>query len=532
MDKYKVLLVDDEEEIRQGISHKIDWASLGFTLVGEAENGAEALDLALELQPDVVLTDIKMPFMDGLALCRHLRTQLPAAKVVVFSGFDDFEFAKTAIGMHVSEYILKPINASELREVLTSIKSQLDDQRAERQDMETLRRRYDESLPVLRELFFTRLLGGHIPSGEIIDRAARYELSMVANHWAVALIQVEGEKSPSRDELLLLTVHSFVEEHLELGDLDFHLVLYGDWVAILAALPDRAGIYPFIDEMTRIAVLAQSFLGLTLTIGVGRPCISLDQLYSGAQEAKTALDYRVLTGAGRVIYIGDLEPTATAPLTFDEEDERSLSTAIKLGTIEQVQEIVEALVVRAQNSGVDLPHCQFFLMELVTGLVKLARSGGIEPEAIFGSGFTGAVRISDFHSLEAMGGWYTKRCLRLQYSLSQQRTDSAGRTVERAKLFIQEHYSDSELNVNTLCAHLFLSPTYFSTLFKRETGMSFTTYVTKVRMDVAANLLASGDEKTYLIAQQTGYVDANYFSYVFKRQFGVSPSKYRGSLRG
>lgn len=532
MDKYKVLLVDDEEEIRQGISRKIDWDSLGFTLVGEAENGAEALDLALELSPDVVLTDIKMPFMDGLELCRNLRTQLPAAKLVVFSGFDDFEFAKTAIGMHVSEYILKPINATELREVLTSIKTQLDDQRAERQDMESLRARYDESLPVLRELFFTRLLEGHIPPTEILDRAARYELTLTAPHWAVALIQVEGDKHPSRDELILLSVHSFVAEHLDWGETAPYLVLFGDWVALLAPLSGESDIYPFIDEMTRISVLAQSYLGFTLTVGVGRPCLRPAQLYSGAQEAKTALDYRVLTGAGRVIYLGDLEPTATATLSFDEEDERSLSVAIKLGTAEQVQEIVESLVIRAQNSGVDLIQCQFFLMELVTGLVKIARSGGIDPEAIFGSGFTGSVRISDFHSLEAMGGWYTKRCLRLQHSLTQQRTDSAGRTVERAKLFIQQNYSDSELNVNTLCAHLFLSPTYFSTLFKRETGMSFTTYVTKVRMDVAAEMLVSGDEKTYLIAQQTGYVDANYFSYVFKRQFGVSPSKYRGSLRG
>ncbi len=532
MEKYKVLLVDDEEEIRQGISRKIDWAALGFTLVGEAENGAEALDLALELQPDVVLTDIKMPFMDGLELCRNLRTQLPAAKLVVFSGFDDFEFAKTAIGMHVSEYILKPINSTELRGVLTSIKGQLDDQRAERQDMESLRRRYDESLPILRELFFTRLLEGHIPPSEILDRGARYELSLDAPCWAVALIQVEGEKHPSRDELILLTVHSFIADGLDWGDTPPHLVLFGDWVALLAPLANEGDIYPFIDEMTRISVLAQRFLGFTLTVGIGRPCTHCEQLYSGAQEAKTALDYRVLTGAGRVIYLGDLEPTATATLSFDEEDERSLSAAIKLGTMEQVQEIVENLVARAQNSGVDLPQCQFFLMELVTGLVKIARSGGIDPETIFGSGFTGAVRISDFHSLEAMGGWYTKRCLRLQHSLSQQRTDSAGRTVERAKLFIQQHYSDSELNVNTLCAHLFLSPTYFSTLFKRETGMSFTTYVTKVRMDVAADLLTSGDEKTYLIAQQTGYVDANYFSYVFKRQFGVSPSKYRSNLRG
>ena len=108
MEPYRVLLADDEEEIRAGISRKIDWTGLGFALVGEAENGAEALELSEQLKPDVVLTDIKMPFMDGLELCRRLRQSLPAAKLVVFSGFDDFEYARQAVGMDQNlQYAIK-----------------------------------------------------------------------------------------------------------------------------------------------------------------------------------------------------------------------------------------------------------------------------------------------------------------------------------------------------------------------------------------------------------------------------------------
>ena len=122
MEPYRVLLADDEEEIRAGISRKIDWASLGFALVGEAENGAEALELAEQLRPDVVLTDIKMPFLDGLELCRRLQQSQPGTKLVVFSGFDDFEYARQAVGMNVFEYILKPINAPELSSVLVKLR--------------------------------------------------------------------------------------------------------------------------------------------------------------------------------------------------------------------------------------------------------------------------------------------------------------------------------------------------------------------------------------------------------------------------
>ncbi len=534
MNLYRVLLVDDEEEIRQGISQKIDWLSLGFQLIGEAENGAEALDLAVELRPDVILTDIKMPFMDGLELCRHLGSQLPAAKLVVFSGFDDFQFARTAIGMHVSEYILKPINAAELNQVLANLREQLDSQRAERRDMDTLRRRYEESLPTLRELFFTRLMEGHIPPNEIEERAGRYELVLGQGTWLTALIRVEseGEQTLSRDELILLSVRAFVQEHLQMEEGRYHLILFGDWVAVLATVEDEGGVYPFIQEMNRICSLAQSLLGFSLTVGVGRPTAGTDQLRTAAEEARMALDYRVLAGSGRAIYIGDLEPGGQVALTFGEEDERTLSAAVKLGTPQQVTSMVEGLVDRVRTAGVDLAQCQFFLLEMVTGLVKLARSGGVEPEEIFGKGFTGGVYMADFPSPEAMGEWYYLRCCKLQEILSRQRMDSAGRTVERAKQYINQHYSDSDLNVDTLCAHLYLSPTYFSTLFKRETGMNFTAYATNVRMTAAANLLSTTDEKTYLIAQKTGYGDANYFSYVFKRQFGVSPSKYRANLQG
>ena len=187
MDLYKVLLVDDEEDIRVGISRKMDWSGLGFELVGEAENGRDALELAESVQPDVVLTDIKMPFMDGLELCSILTKRLPGSKFVVFSGFDDFEYAKQAVRMNVSEYILKPINAAELSAVLQKLKEQLDTERTERQNQETLRERYEESLPVLRSLFLSRLLEGRVDLDEYFRVQAGY--AGLLRTWLTAICQ-------------------------------------------------------------------------------------------------------------------------------------------------------------------------------------------------------------------------------------------------------------------------------------------------------------------------------------------------------
>lgn len=445
MEEYRVLLADDEEEIRTGISRKIDWASLGFALVGEAGNGEEALELAEQLRPDVVLTDIKMPFLDGLELCRRLRVSLPGARLVVFSGFDDFEYARQAMSMGVSEYILKPINAPELRQVLEKLREQLDRQRLERRDMETLRRRYEESLPVLRELFYTRLLSGQLRPEQVQDRAARYEIDLPQGLWTAALVHVDGPGDEGeRDELLLLSVQSFLEKHFALAGCAARVVLYGDMTALLVHLDREDRLYPLLEELERLSRLSQSYLGLRLTTGVGLPCRGPEELNHSAGGA---------------------------------------------------------------------------------------RSGGLAVEEVFGEGFTGAVSVSSFSSLEELGSWLGERCGRLHDLLGRRRSDSTWQMVERAKDYIAGHYTDEQLSVEALCSHIHLSPTYFSTLFKREVGMSFTAYVTKVRMDEAARLLRETDEKTYRIAEATGFSDPNYFSYVFKRHFGLSPSKFRAGQR-
>ncbi|WP_294549193.1 helix-turn-helix domain-containing protein [uncultured Pseudoflavonifractor sp.] len=533
MEPYRVLLADDEEEIRAGISRKIDWSGLGFALVGEAENGAEALELSEQLRPDIVLTDIKMPFMDGLELCRRLRQSLPAAKLVVFSGFDDFEYARQAVGMGVSEYIMKPVNAPEMGEVLTRLREQLDKQRMERRDMETLRRRYEESLPVLRELFYTRLLDGRVRSDQVADRAARYELDMPEGTWAAALARVggAGESEAQRDELLLLSARAFLDEHFQLAGACARSLLYNDAVALLVRLERPEQVYALTVEMERLCALARSILGMSLTVGIGQPCAGPGELSRSADGARSALDYQVLVGEDRAIYIGDLEPDRSVRLSFDEEDQRALESAVKLGSREQVEALVEQLTHRVGETRLTLPQCHIFFLEIVTAMVRLARSGGAEVEEQFGRGFTGMVSFADFHSLEELGRWLCTRCLKLHELLGRQRTNSAWKTVEQAKSFIAGHYADCGLSVESLCAHLHLSATYFSTLFKRETGKSFTAYVTELRMEQAARMLRDTGEKTYLIAEKTGYTDPNYFSYVFKRHFGVTPSKYRAGQR-
>ena len=301
MEPYKVLLADDEEDIRVGISQKMDWAELGFTLVGEADNGQDALELAESLLPDVVLTDIKMPFLDGLELCRILTEQLPASKFVVFSGFDDFEYAKQAIQMNVSEYILKPINAAELSAVLRRLKDQLDRERTERQNMEFFRSQYTESLPVLQELFYTRLLDGRIPPGQEAAQARRLDIDLYSEGgWVAALAHIGS--GGLKSTMAPLSIQQLLEENL--SHVGCKTFLYNDAAALIAALQKGFTVYDLIQVLGRVCTLAGSYLGLTLTIGVGAPCQQLGGLAQSAAGARAALDYRAFVGRGRAIYIG------------------------------------------------------------------------------------------------------------------------------------------------------------------------------------------------------------------------------------
>ena len=216
-------------------------------------------------------------------------------------------------------------------------------------------------------------------------------------------------------------------------------------------------------------------------------------------------------------------------LLFDPADERELTAAIRQGTHSSVVTVIRRLTQKLSHSKLPPEQCHLFFSELMICLLRLTREAGVEIPAVFGPRFTGSLQITDFPSPREVGSWFLDCSLRLWEFISRQRSDSTWRTVEKAKAFISTHYSDPELRVETLCEYLHLSPAYFSTLFKRETGASFTGYVTMVRMEQAAHLLHHTDTKSYLVARQVGYDDPNYFSSVFKKYFGISPTQFRFS---
>ncbi len=529
---YRVLLVDDEEEIREGIIKKIDWESLGYTIAGDAENGLEALEKAEHLHPDVVITDIKMPFMNGLELGERLSVVMPSTKLIIFSGFDDFEYAQKAIKLNVAEYVLKPVNASELMETLKKLKQKLDREFDEKRDVEMLRRNYTDSLPVMREQFLVGLIEGRIPEERLLAQAPLLNIDLTqADHWAVALVRADsapkdGAVLHGEEELIPFSLKCTVEEILGTY-CTFTGFLYSDCVAVIAELKPKTGILQLINGMNEICKSAERVLGVKVMAGVGTVCSNLTEVRHSYREAQNALDYSAAMGAGKAVYIADIEPDTSIKLQFDEHDEREIINGIKMGSEEEIAKQISALFVRFELQLLPFSQYQIYLMEMMTSLLKVMRAYELSTEEIFGDRFNYVNIIASLHSPAEMKQWCTECCIKISTLIKRERMDSTKLLAQNAKRYIEENYHNTELSVESLCSFLHVSPAYFSTVFKRETGMSFVAYLTEVRLQQAINLLNTTSDKTYIIAEKVGYFEPNYFSYVFKKNFGVSPSKYR-----
>ncbi|AQR97111.1 response regulator [Clostridium saccharoperbutylacetonicum] len=540
MNLYKIMIVDDEEEIRLGIIKKIDWEAYGFVVVGDAENGQDALEKAEKLQPDVIMTDIKMPYMDGLELGKKLVELMPSTKIIVFSGCDDFEYAHQAIKINVVEYVLKPINSVEFIEVLQRLKSQLDKEYDEKRNLETLYKHYVESLPVIREQFLVGMLEGRISGSQWKDQSENLGIDFKYEYISVALIRADGvlmlednkdsadagiQKEPT---LVPISIKKMVDETMDKYT-KFVSFIYSDMVVVIGNLIEKNDILQFIKGINEICKEYMRIMDLNISAGIGYVYDDPSEMRFSYRSAQNALDYRFILGTGKAIYIDDVEPDNSIHLQLDEQEERVMLNAIKISSEEEITEAIDNLFKKFQDLLLPFNQYRIYLMEIMTSILKLVQNYNLDINEIFGENFNCYSYLEAFDSIDEVKKWITNKAIKINDYIKKERINSSMLLIEKAKQYIKESYSDSDVSVEKLCSKLHVSPTYFSTIFKKETGENFVNYLTTVRLEEAVKLLNTTDDKTYMIAEKVGYPEANYFSYVFKKKFGVSPSKYRKS---
>lgn len=528
MERYKVILVDDEAEAIEVMETQIHWNELGFDVVGHADNGIKALELVEKLQPDVVLTDIKMPYMDGLELSRRLNRDYPNIYIIICTGYDKFAYAKEAVHLDVKEYILKPVQTVELSECLFELKHILDREREEKLNDMKLENYFQEILPVLQSNLFISLIEGRISEEDCKRFLTVYQVSLKGSLFCCVEFHTSENHVPDGMNPLLLSmsVEREIKKRLAEKWRCQEFIYLGDTILVLG-LESEEQIVQVTDACDRFCRWAYRMMGAVVTAGVGITCDKLFDINLSYESAREAVSYRVLYGTKRAINIREIMPKEQKMLSQPEESRmRELFRAIRVGNRERIENAVRKEIEKLYKKTETLGQYSMSTMEIVSSFYKFCANNSIDFHEVSGDVQILYEKVPQMDE-SSLTSWVMETALKINEKLKKARNRASVRLTMEAQDIVKEKYMDPEISLDVVCAVIGVSNSYFSSIFKKEMGKSFISYLTDYRMDVAAELILNTDEKSYIIAERVGYQDANYFSYVFKKKFGVSPSKYR-----
>ena len=538
---YSFLLIDDEVIIREGVRDNIDWARHGFSFLGACADGRAGLEAIDSLQPDVVLTDICMPFVDGLDLARYVRERYPQIKVVLLTGYDEFGYAQEAVKLRVEDFILKPITADELRELLDSLRAELDREAERKRDLERVRRQLSESLPLLRERVLNRLASGGFDESEIRPRLDACGLSLPGPFYEAMVIDLDSPDhaadAPDR-ELMELAIKNIADEQCQrlvdgasgespaAGIASFQNAR--DQIVLVLSGGDEPGLERAalrLAEEIRDGV--SKGLPATATVGAGRPICGLALVSQSYREALSALEHRLVLGRNQVISFrsvasGEREKSADAA-----ELGRRLSAAIRMGTYREIEQLIDGMVGLLQQANASTRRSRNIIETTLAFVIQSLSELGIREEELLFEEGSPFVAVQGLKTLEEIAEWLKVLLRKATETVERRRDDLSRLKAREAEEYIRAHFGSPALSLSDVCRAIGTSTSYFCTMFKKHTDKTFVEYLTQVRIEKAKELFKTSGLRSYEIADSVGYSDSHYFSLIFKKITGESPSVYR-----
>ncbi|WP_415639915.1 response regulator, partial [Paenibacillus lupini] len=535
----------DEPEVTEGLMMEIDWESCGFSEVKTAGNGKEAMELVEKMEPDVLITDISMPYMNGLELSDWVKKMYPITRVVILTGHDEFEYAKQAINLQVEAYVLKPFSGQQLTETVLEVKRRMDEERKMRNNIELLQEHYRTTLPIVREKFLSSLITRHQSIAAIREKADKYGMELEGEGYLVSIISVIHSDKPEEGEdphhvvssikdldLKLFSITNIASE-IWMRDKLGKVFIHQDQVVLFTVSPDANGELVMETTQNALKEILQSiekFLKLPIMIGVGTITQDIRSLKYSYEAAESALDYRRILGMNQIICIDDMEERVQEKLIFDEWKEQNLVRSIKLGTEQELSDVIDELFDNISRVQAPVHDFQHYLLEMVTAIIKLSKMIDDGTDPIFAGGAGILNQYQKLNTLNETKAWFTDLCGKVRSRIVSRRQSSYKHIVEEAIQYTKTHFGDQELSIAVVCAHLHISTGYFSSLFKKEVKLTYGAYLLQLRMEAAKEYLRTTEMKTFEIADKVGFADPNYFSLCFKKYEGVSAKEYRNAL--
>ncbi|MCG8454518.1 MAG: response regulator [Spirochaetales bacterium] len=518
---YNLIFVDDEDIVREGIRSRISWEHNGFHLCGVFEDGQTALDYLKHHPVDLVLSDISMPRMDGLVLSQRIHEIHPRTQVILLTGFDEFEYAQQALRNRVREFLLKPITAEELSQVLERTKGELDQLRQAEKEQERLQALLDDSLPLLKERFFYRLVSGRHEMEGLERRRAFFSWPEQGGYYQCAIVALPSDL----EEIPRLALFEKARLLSQEGDAVFAnrnedlVLLFQD------QSPEQCA--KRMEAVTQeIFTQAQHMGALTICIGLGEVVKGLEEVNRSYLGAGNAIDYSRILGISSIMSIDEVRRKTRVSQEAFVSRSRQLTKALREGTGDSAQRALDEVFHLFEDCYLTSHDAVAFLARLHFRLSDFIEEMGLMQEGHFDElALTAAPR--QFGRLDDAKEYFQKQVQRIEEALKERRQDAAHSRVDKAKHIIMESFNNPNFNLQEICDLMYLSTSQFSALFKEGTGHTFVEFLTEVRIDEAKALLKSTDLKSYEIAERVGYQDPRYFSSLFKKATGLTTTEYR-----
>ena len=538
MNEIKVFLVEDEMVIRRGIKNSIDWEKEGYIFCGEASDGELAYPMIIKEKPDILITDIRMPFMDGLELCKLVKEELPNIKILILSGYDEFDYAKEAIRLGVTEYLLKPISSGKLLEALNGVSESI---RREKEDKDLVRKYMEEmreNTEHEKQKFFEQMIAGNLSMADALETGKKYEMNLSAGMYNLLLFRFTlGEENRKSGELLEEAEYA-IEKLTERLEYVFEFQRGVEGWAFLLMADNEEQMSERVKELSKdLEEIMKNYSTIAYFGGIGQPVARLRELEESFREAERALAARFTMELNRIISVEDIRMAQNVDTLDDieitsfgeiEKTRTMLEKILNNGAEDEIDEFVDVYINELPEENLkSVLMRQYIIMDAYIVMMSFCEKiEGIEGEMQAQSEEL-KNSMKTIQTLEEIKNYIRmllKKIIGVRDTISGRRYSDI---IEIAKDQIRKTYMSDEISLNTIAAEVGMSPSYFSSIFSKEMGKTFVEYLTEIRMDRAKELLMCSSMKTSEIGYEVGYKDPHYFSYIFKKTQNCTPKEFR-----
>ncbi|MGN0205371.1 MAG: response regulator [Coprococcus sp.] len=535
----KVFLVEDESVIREGFRDKIPWEQYGFQLVGEASDGEMALPMIRKLKPNVLITDIKMPFMDGLSLSEIVKAEYPKMKIIIISGYDDFEYARQAITAGVDQYLLKPVTRLTLRNVMLEMKEKIE-QEMEQKDYQA---QYQDEIQEFEQFslrrFFEKMLDGELTVKEIYEEAAQKSIELTADCYSLILFTIYEKNESSSME----SRERFTRKQDEV----FHYFLRRPQYILFRMNINCYGVL-IKSETFHMQTLIDNSLAhirdvctsenevLDWYVAVGSSVERLSMLPQCYKQVNHYFAYRfimpdlhVLSESTLAGYLGDQDEKNIGDVDFLQMDPEIIRDFLVRGVDREIIDFVESYLSNIQNAIKSKMFRSYVILNIRFAIVSFLESIGADKNDYMDD-IEQAVQIIRKEESDVFE--YFVEMLQVAMRIRDQINNyQGGKILKKALEYIDSNYDKNSLSLNMVAESVGASANYLSAIFSQGMQKTFVEYVTEKRIEKAKKLLRQTDKTSGEIAKAVGYKDAHYFSFVFKKLQGCSPREYRSEKK-